>query len=208
MRKHAVANDTINPDTISIAVWDVPMPVVAGGRFSIHAGAKSAAGRTLANARLEVVDATGAVVAAGALGGEPLAGTEALYCARLDLPAPAEPAVADYTVRIAGRDADAKATRFSVVAAEKPEHTLTVSVTEQDSKAALAGVEIRIGPFHARTDKTGQAQLRVCRGAYRLELWRTAHAAPPRPITIDRDTSLDLSMVHVPEEHPDARWIR
>jgi hypothetical protein len=28
-------------DTISLAVWDVPMPAVAGQRFSIKVGAKS-----------------------------------------------------------------------------------------------------------------------------------------------------------------------
>jgi hypothetical protein len=197
------AKDTMSPDTISLAVWDVPMPVVVGGRFSIKVGAKSANGNALANSRVEVLDAAGTVVASGPLGATPLAGTEALAWTTLDLPAPPAPQIADYTVRLG-----TAATRFTVVAATKPEHTLTVSVTEQDSKAALAGVEIRLGPFHARTDRSGRAQLRVCRGEYRLELWRTAHAAPHRTITIDGDATLALTMVHVPEEHPDARWVR
>ena len=197
------ADETMNPDAIGLAVWDVPMPVVAGERFAIKAGAKSASGNTLAGHRIEIVDPTGAVAASGSLGAAPLAGTEALYWATLDVPAPPTPQVSDYTARLG-----ATATRFTVVTSAKPEHTLTVTVTEQDSKAALGGVEIRLGPFHARTDKNGRAQLRICGGEYRLELWRTAHAAPPRPISIDADTSLALSMVHVPEEHPDARWVR
>jgi hypothetical protein len=191
-----------NEKTVSLAVWDVPMPVVAGERFAIKVGAKSAGG-ALVDGRIEVADATGAVVASGALGATPLAGTEALYWTALEVPAPATPQIADYAVRLG-----AAATHFSAVAAAKPEHTLTVTVTEQDSKAALGGVEIRLGPFHARTNKSGRAQLRICNGEYRLELWRTAHAAPPRPITIDGDVTLALTMVHVPEEHPDARWVR
>ena len=108
--------------------------------------------------------------------------------------------MAKYTVRCGAAE-----TWFSVVAAAKPEHTLTVQVTEQDSKAALDGVEIRLGPFHARTDKAGRAELRVCKGEYQLQLWRTAHIAQP---TADQassgDTSVALTMVHVPEDHPDA----
>ena len=196
-------------DATSLAVWDVPMPVVAGEKFSIKVGAKSASGRALAGARVEVSDASGKVVASGTLGYKPWPGTEALYWTALDMPAPAEQQVAEYAVRcLAGQGHDAAASRISVVAAGKPEHTLSVKVTERDTAAALDGVEIRLGPFHARTDKTGVAALLVSKGDYRLELWRTAHIAQPVPVTIDGDASLALTMLHVPEEHPDARWVR
>lgn len=185
----------------SLAVWDVPMPVVAGENFSIKAGATSAAGTII-----EVRDGSGAVVASGTLGDKPLTGTQALYWVALDVPAPAKQGVADYAVRVAGDNT--AVSRFSVVAAARPEHTLTVKVTERDTAAALGGVEIRLGPFHARTDKSGSAELRVCKGAYQLQLWRTAHLASPTPITIDGDANIALTMVHVPEEHPDARWVR
>jgi hypothetical protein len=69
-------------------------------------------------------------------------------------------------------------------------------------------VEIRIGPFHARTDAAGRAELQVCKGDYHLELWRTAHNAPPRPIKVEGDAVVEFTMMHVPEDHPDARWVR
>ena len=203
--------DTQQDDRISIAVWDVPLPVVAGGTFSIKLGAKSASGRTLAGGRVEVSDAAGTLVAAGALGATPWPGSEALYWTAIDVPAPREPRVAEYAVRFvpSARDsAAAVASRFSVAAAAKPTHTLTVAITERDTKEALAGVEICVGPFHARTDKTGRAELRVCKGSYQLQLWRTAHIAQPQPLAIDGDRSIALTMTHVPEEHPDARWVR
>ncbi len=112
---------------ISLAVWDVPMPVVAGESFSLKAGAKSESGRVLSGVRVEVSDAAGSVVASGTLGDAPLAGTEALYWVTLDVPAPAKLQVAEYAVRLAG---DSTATwQFSVVSAAKPEHTLTVTST-------------------------------------------------------------------------------
>ena len=185
---------------ISLAIWDVPMPVVAGERFTINAGATAAAG-----GKIEVCDGGGKLLASGTLGNEPLVGTEALFWTSLDVPSPAAHGVAEYVVRVAGHSA---ASRFSVAAASMPEHTLTVTVVERDSKTALDGVEIRLGPFQARTDKAGRAQLRLCKGDYQLQLWRTAHLAQPTPIKIGGDTSVELTMMHVPEEHPDARWVR
>jgi hypothetical protein len=184
-------------DTTSLAVWDVPTPVVVGERFAIKVGAKSGSGR------VEVSDATGVALASGTLGETPWPGTEALHWVALDLPAPAAAEVARYVVRCGSAE-----TWFSVVASAKPTHALTVQITERDSKAALDNVEIRLGPFHARTDKAGRAELQVCKGEYQLHLWRAAHISQPQPITIGGDASIALTMVHVPEEHPDARWVR
>ena len=199
-------------DTTSLAVWDVPMPVAAGERFAIKVGAKSASGRALAGCRVEVRDPAGAVVAIGTLGDAPFAGTEALYWAALEVPAPAREQLADYAVRLIPRPGEpaeeAVASRFSVAVAAKPEHRLSVKITERDTAAALADVEIRLGSFHARTDKAGRAELRVCKGEYQLQLWRTAHIAPPTPLTIDADASVDLTTVHVPDDPPDAPLVR
>jgi hypothetical protein len=179
------------------------MPVIAGERFTIKAGVKSAGGGALAGRRVEVSDGSGSVVAAGALGEAAWPGTEGLYWTAFDVPAPAEAGTANYFVRCDGTE-----TWFSVAAAAKPDCTLTVQVTEREAKVALGDVEIRLGPFHARTDKTGRAELLVCKGEYQLHLWRTAHIAQPTPIRIDGNVSVALTMAHVPEEHPDARWVR
>jgi hypothetical protein len=186
-------------NTTSLAVWDEPMPVVAGERFAIKVGVTAAAGKIV-----EVCDSAGKAVASGTLGDKPLAGTEALFWTALEIPAPAKNGVAVYTARVAG----GASAGFSVVTADKPGHTLTVTIAEQDSKEPLGGVEIRLGPFHAHTGKDGRAELRIASGAYQLQLWRTAHLAQPTPVTVDGDKTLSLTMLHVPEEHPDARWVR
>jgi hypothetical protein len=182
----------------SIAVWDVPMPVTIGETFTIKVGVMHASGETV-----EVCDASGLVVASGTFGGERLPETEALYWTALDVPSPTKAEVAQYTVR-----AGDTSSRFAVAAAPKPEHRLTVAVTERETAAPLAGVEIRLGPFRARTDSAGRAEMRVSKGDHRLHLWRTAHIAEPQQIAVEGDAELRLTMLHVPEEHPDARWVR
>jgi hypothetical protein len=197
-------------DTISLAVWNVPMPVIAEESFSIKVGAKSSSGQALSGCRVDVSDAAGTVVASGTLGNAPWAGTEALYWAALDVPSPHAGQIADYTVRCLPSEpsSQAVASRFCVTATGKPDCTLSVTIKEQSTAEALGGVEIRLGPFHARTDASGHAELRVRKGEYQLHLWRNGHIAPPRTIRIDGHARLDLTMLHVPEEHPDARWVR
>jgi hypothetical protein len=195
--RNVIREESIVAETTSLAVWDVPMPVVAGERFAITVGAEHGSGRA------EIRDSAGAVVASATLGDTPWPGTRVLHWVSLDVPAPAKAEVARYAVRCGGAE-----TWFSVVAAAKPDCTLTVQVTERDAKAALGDVEIRLGPFHARTDKTGRAELRVCKGEYGLVLWKTAHIAQPQRIAVDGDGRIELTMVNVPEEHPDARWVR
>ena len=197
-------------NSISLAVWDAALPVVAGEPFAIKVGAKAADARVLAGCHIAVSDASGAMVASGTLGDKPWPGTEALYWLALDVPAPAMPQVAAYQVRLvdASGETEAVATEFTVVAAAKPEHSVAVSITERDTLKPLADVEVRLGPFHARTDANGRAELRVCKGDYEARLWRPAHSAAPQPLTVDGDTHLDLTMQNVPEVHPDARWVR
>ncbi len=195
---------------ISLAVWDAAVPVVAGETFAIKVGAKAADAHALAGLRIAVSDASGAMVASGTLGDAPWPGTEALYWLALSVSAPAMPQVTAYQVQLvdAPDEAEVVATAFTVVAATKPEHSVAVNITERDTAKPLADVEVRLGPFRARTDANGRAELRVCNGDYEMRLWRTAHSAAPQPLTVDGDTQLDLTMQHVPEVHPDARWVR
>src|SRR5437868_10207506 len=79
-------------DTISLAVWDVPMPVTAGEKFAVKIGAKSSSRRELAGYRVAVTDVAGVLAASGALGTAPLPGTEALYWTMLEVTAPARQA--------------------------------------------------------------------------------------------------------------------
>ncbi len=175
---------------ISLAVWDAAVPVVAGETFAVKVGAKAADARALAGRHIAVSDASGAVVASGDLGEAPWPGTEALYWLALDVPAPAAPQVAAYEVRLADTpgEAEAAATAFTVVAAARPEHNVAVKITERDTSKPLADVEVRLGPFHARTGADGRAELRVCKGDYQIRLWRPAHSAAPQSLTVDGDT--------------------
>src|SRR5262245_31370544 len=67
------------PHGTSLAVWDIPSPIVKGERFAIKVGAKSAANTELNGLEIAIVDKSEAVVARGRLRDTPWPGTAALY---------------------------------------------------------------------------------------------------------------------------------
>jgi hypothetical protein len=203
------------PQATSLAVWDVPSPVVAGARFTIKAGAKSTADAALAHCPVEICDHTGAVVAHGTLGDTPWPGTEALYWTGLELIAPEREGVATWSVRFEASELDlpheGAATQFSIAVTPPPEHTLNVQVVEQATAAPIADAELRLvesrlGAYRGTTGPSGRAEIALPKGRYELHVWKTGYEAPPRPIEIDTDAFLRVEALAVPEEDPDARW--
>jgi hypothetical protein len=203
---------TINtiPHGTSLAVWDIPSPVLTGRPFTIKVGAKSAAASELKGLDIVVHEADGAVVARGRLRDTPWPGTTALYWDEVELTAPADEGLRKWSVRFAAEGLalphDGTAAEFSAMVARPPEHRLTVKVIEQQSKQPLADVQVRLGPFRGMTDPTGVAEVMMPKGTYDLHIWKTAYEAADRPIEIKGDLSVQVEAVFVPEEDPDNAW--
>jgi hypothetical protein len=200
----------VRPQTTSLAVWDVPSPVVAGARFCVKAGAKSTADCALAGRVIEVCDANGSVAAQGTLGDAPLPGTSALYWTEIGLTAPTTTGVASWSVRFEGTELelphDAAATSFSLAVVSAPAHRLTVKVVEQETAVPIADVELRLGPYRGATGPTGLAEIALPKGRYELRMWKVGYEAPPQPVEIADDAYLEIAALTVPEEDPDALW--
>ena len=90
----------------SIAVWGVPSPVAAAGRFTVRVGVKCAAGCPLTGQPVAVRNEAGAGVGRGRLGTAPEPGTRALYRTDLTLTAPAREGVHAWTVVFAAAGTD------------------------------------------------------------------------------------------------------
>jgi len=203
---------TINtiPHGTSLAVWDIPSPVVMGQPFTIKVGAKSAADCELKGLDIAVFDKNGTVAARGRLQDAPWPGTTALYWDEVELTAPAEEGLSQWSVRFAAEDLalphDGTAAEFSAAIVRPPEHRLTVKVVEQESKAPIEDVQIRLGAFRAATDPSGLAEVMMPRGSYDLHIWKAGYEAPARPIEIKADLAVEIEAVVLPEDDPDAAW--
>ena len=145
-----MTNDT--PHTTSIAVWDVPSPVVINRPFTVKVGMTCSAGCALTGQPIVVRDANGSPVGEGRVGETPCPGTSALHGAEVDLVAPAEEGLWSWSVVVAGTRApvphdDACAT-LGFQTARPPEHRITVRVLNSDTQTPIH-VEIgsRLGHY-------------------------------------------------------------
>jgi hypothetical protein len=204
------AKISVKPHLTSLAVWDIPSPVVTGEKFAIKVGAKSSIEAPLGGRRVETCDETGTTVAQACLAGAPLPGTSALYWATLELHAPATPGMHSWSARFAPDDLalehEGASYRFDVVVAPPAEHRLTVRVIERDSAAPIADAQLRLGPYRAVTDASGGAEIAIPKGSYNLTVWKVGYEAPQTSVEVNADATVEVAVLPVPEENPDAAW--
>jgi hypothetical protein len=198
------------PQGTSLAVWDIPSPVVMGERFEIKVGAKSAGDYELKGYEIEVCDKDGTVVARGQLQDTPWPGTTALYWTTVDMIAPDQEGLSGWSVRFAAADLaiphDGAVAEFSVAVVRPPEHRLAVKVIEKESRAPIEDVQVRLGAYRGATGQLGLAEIMMPKGAYELHIWKAGYEAPSQTVDIDQDTSLEVEASIVPEADPDAAW--
>ena len=201
---------TTIPHATSLAVWDIPSPVVTGQRLEVKVGAKSTGNLELGDSEIEIHDGSGAVAARTRLQGTPWPGTSALYWTTVELTAPSEAGLSAWSVRFAADGLalphDGSAAEFSVAIVAPPEHRLTVRVVEKESRAPIDDVQVRLGAYRAATDPSGVAQVMMPKGAFDLHIWKAGYEAPDRTVEIVDDVSVEVEATIVPEEDPDVAW--
>jgi hypothetical protein len=199
------------PYATSLAVWNIPSPVVTGERFSIRVGAKSAADVGLAGRQIDICDQADTCVAQGRLAEAPLPGTSALYWTDVELAAPTKPGMHAFSAAFAPTDLElaheGAAFKFNVVAVEPPEHKLTVRVIESASAAPIEDMQVRLGVYRAATDRSGRAEIALPKGSYELAVWKVGYDAPPKTVVVNDDVIVEVAVTAVPEEDPDAAWM-
>ena len=128
----------MKPHATSLAVWDIPSPVVIGTLFEIKVGAKSSGDCELAGRAIEVCDQSGATLARGRLGDTPWPGTTGLYWTqRSSCGARRTKDLSTWSVRFAATELElpheGASANFNVTAARPPEHRLTVKVVAKET---------------------------------------------------------------------------
>jgi hypothetical protein len=203
-------NGAAAPQEITLMAWAMPDAVPAGERFAVKIGAKSSAGCALCGGVIEVRNADDAVLASAPLSASPWPGTGALYWTEIALQAPAAPGRFAFSARFDAAEIDpphrSASLPISVTIAERPAHTLTVTVVAQGAGTPLEDVQIRFGPYRAVTDASGRAAVKLPTGRHQLLLWKAGYEAPVTVVNLQGDASVEVAIVALPEEDPDAHW--
>jgi hypothetical protein len=198
------------PHATSLAVWDIPSPVVRGARFEITAGAKCTSACVLAGKVIEIRDESGVLMGSGALGDAPAPGTTALVFTTISLKSPRKLAQHSWTASFEPSElklAHGRATsRFSFITVGEPEHSVSVKVVNKETKEPIAGAQVRLGVYRAETDESGAAEIRVPKGTFELAVMRPGYRMPERKIEVEKDVRVRISAERLPPPDPFALW--
>jgi len=202
---------TSRPHTTSMAVWDVPSPVIVNRSFKVKVGVKCSATCQLVGRLIEVCDGAGIRIGESRLGETPWPGTSGLYVADVELAAPATDGTAFWSARFAaaepGLPHDEASAAFSLRIDRPPEHRVTVRVADKGTKAPLENVGVRLGVYRASTDAQGRASLELPGGVYALDVWKAGYEMRTRTVKVGKDLMIRVEAVAAPERDPDDQRV-
>jgi len=153
----------VKPHTTSMAVWDIPFPIVPGATFQLKVGAKCSVGCNLAGKNVAVRDREGARVATGTLSDAPYSDTVALYFAEMELEAPGTVGYHEWTAELPKPELELPHEgafyNFGFATAKPSEHGVTVEVMDKETNTPIKDAEVYFGhlgpPYRGRTDERG-----------------------------------------------------
>ena len=186
---------------VSLAVWDLASPVVAGRRAALKVGIACASGCDLTGTRIDLYDETGTRVGGAHVGSAPWPATTALYWTEIEVAAPRSEGDHSWSLQAtAPEPSHSHATSIvRVVASRPPEHRVTLEVIEQGSGVPLTGVELRVGRFRAATNEAGIAHVEVPGGTHEVCAWKIGYNVFSSTAHVAGDTTIHLEVAAAPE---------
>jgi len=201
---------TLAHDT-SLAVWSVPSPIVIEHPFRIQVGATCSAGCNLSGKEIQILDEAGASIAHATLGDTPWEGTRALYWTDVDLVAPGAEGSTSRSIAFAPTELrlphGGASARFGFETVKPPQHWVAVKVVQKEVGTPVEDAQVRLGVYFAYSDAEGVAKVAMPPGTYSLDVLKTGFDAPSQVLDVCDDVTVEVELVVVPPENPDAHWL-
>ena len=184
----------VKPHATRVLAWDAPATVVAGDRFKINIGIKCSSECAFADKAFQIYDHKGVAVAKGVLSNELWPGTTGLYFTTLELEAPSEAGLYEWSVKSSGKDLETPhaegGAQFSLRVVDPPDCVLTVIAVDKPSQEPLAEARIALHPYKAVTDERGRAAISVTKGAYTLFVAKSKYLTVGLPVDVTTDMTM------------------
>ncbi|MBI4787683.1 MAG: hypothetical protein HY782_11620 [Chloroflexi bacterium] len=194
----------VKPHTTSIAVWDVPSPIVFNTSFTIKVGVQCSAECELAAKEVAIHDDTGVRVATGTLGDAPWSDTGALYWAEIDLKAPSVEGYYTWEAKFSKPDMElgheGSCYPFGFRTATQPDHVVTVEVLDKVTKTPIKRSDVILHPYRGYTDERGVAMLTVPKGDYELYIMAAEKQSFQTTLNVAGDVAVRAELLVVPVE--------
>ena len=185
----------------SMAVWDVASPVAMGRTFMATVGVQCSGNCNLGGLPIEIRNEAGTLMGLGRLDDVPLPGT-ALYCSKIELPAPTADGVSSFVATFAPSSADGShsgaCAGFTVRVDQPAAHRVQVRVIEKETRLPVDDVEVRLGHYTTFTDHNGESSIELPTGAHELTLRKDGYKAPPRIVDVRDNVVMEVEAFIAP----------
>jgi hypothetical protein len=196
----------VKPHSTSLAVWDLPSPVVRDTGFKLKVGVKCSAECKLTGRAVEVYNQEGVKIAMGALGELPWASTRALYWTDVELQAPGTEGFHRWTAKFPIPDLElpheCASNAFAFGTVKPPEHIVTVEVIDQATRApiknAVVTLHSNVTPFRYTADASGVITASVPKGEYNVYVWSNNHEEFRTIAVIIGDLAIQAELIPLP----------
>lgn len=194
----------VKPHTTSMAVWDMPSPIVFNTRFKIKVGVQCSAKCSLAGNAVEIYNHQGAKVATGKLGDTRWSDTGGLYWTEVEIHAPDLEGYFEWEAKFpkSGPELDHEGTRytFGFRTTKPPEHVVMVEVVSKDTNAPIDHAEVILHPYRGYTDERGIARLMVPKGEYDLYVSAIEMQTFQTSVKVSDDVTIRAELLLAPVE--------
>jgi hypothetical protein len=194
----------VKPHTTSMAVWDVPSPIVSNAKFKLKVGVTCSAGCKLTGREIEIYDHAGARAATDTLGGVPWSDAGALYWAEVELQAPGKEGYYTWEAKFLKPDLElpheGASHAFVFGTGRQPEHVVTIQVLDIDTKAPIKHADVILHPYRDHSDELGMARLAVPNGEYELYVTATDKQTFRTTVKVASDVAIRAELLVAPVE--------
>ena len=206
----ATCSFEVKPHTTSMAVWDVPSPIVVGVGFSVKVGVQCPQGCTLTGAEVDVYDQLGAKIGSGTLADTPWPSSDTLYWAEVSLQAPAAKGYHEWIAKVPPCESpvahEGCTYTFPFTVGAAPEHVVTVEVTRKNTAEVVPGAFVTVlekggFPYKETADETGTARLRVPKGEYIVYAAQDEYAPFETEVSVQDDALVKAEMLDRPDPY-------
>lgn len=193
--RHGGAGNIPGAHAVELTVWDVPPAVAASERFVVSVGAGCSAGCNLGGREVAILDPRSSLLTTAKLGDNVWPGTKALFFATVDMTAPVDAGSYHWEARVDAWQAESLHLSGSYPAVVRvvplPECEVTVTVTDQQTQAPLAGARVVMHPYRAMSDDHGIARLRVSKGQFDILVSTSKYLPTCLSVEVSGDMAVD-----------------
>ncbi len=192
----------VKPHVTSIAVWDVPSPIVVNSKFKVKVGVRCSADCRLTDSKVEIYDQEGSRVATELLGGVPWQGTSGLYWTDVELESPGTEGYRAWQAKFPKPDEalahEAACFAFGFMTARPPEHQVAVEVIDKRTKTPIENAYVLLSPYRNHTGQDGVAKVGVARGEYELNVSKADYKPFQTNVNVSGDMAIRAELVFSP----------